>query len=57
MNPGRVVSSVIVRVIEAGRGETRIVVHDLLNRSVKECRSWEAAFEHLQKIARARGLR
>src|SRR5690554_5396962 len=29
MNAGRVISSVIVRVVEAGRGDRRIVVHDL----------------------------
>ena len=49
MNVGRVIASIIVRVVETGRGETRIVVHDLIGRSVKEFQSWEAALEHLRK--------
>lgn len=48
MNVGRVVASIIVRVVETGRGETRIVVHDLIGRTVKEFRTWEAALEHLR---------
>lgn len=57
MHTGRVISSVIVRVVDAGRGETRIVVHDLIGRSVKEFRTWEAALEHLRQGSRPRGLR
>lgn len=57
MRPGRVVSSVIVRVVESGRGERAIFLHDLLWREVREFRSWEEAVAHLRRRSESRGVR
>lgn len=57
MSGGKVVSSVIVRVVDSGRGRTLIVLHDLLRRDVREFRTWEAAMTHLRNVVEARGLR
>ncbi|HEX7040676.1 MAG TPA: hypothetical protein VF202_11205 [Trueperaceae bacterium] len=57
MRPGRVVSTVIVRVVESGRGQRSIVLHDLIAREVREFRTWEEAVAHLRRRSEARGVR
>ena len=57
MGAGKVVSSVIVRVVEKGRGERSIVVHDLLRRELKEFSTWEEAVAHLRRRSETRGVR
>jgi|GEM_PF-1798270 hypothetical protein len=57
MRRGRVVTSVIVRVVDTGRGERAIVVHDLLRREHKEFASWEEAVAHLRRRTDSRGVR
>ncbi|HZW28927.1 MAG TPA: hypothetical protein VFF08_10760 [Trueperaceae bacterium] len=57
MHPGKVVSSVIVRVVDTGRGRRAIVVHDLLRREVREFRTWEEAVAHMRRHAEERGVR
>ncbi len=57
MRPAKVVSTVIVRVVESGRGERSIVLHDLISREVREFGSWEEAVAHLRRRSESRGLR
>lgn len=52
----RVTRSLIVRVIE-GRGERRIVVHDLRSRQVREFGSWDEALAFVRALSEATGLR
>ena len=57
MRTGRVVSSVIVRVVDSGRGGTSIVLLDLQSRELREFRTWEEAMDYMRRLPESRGLR
>ena len=57
MRTGRVVSSVIVRVVDSGRGGTSIVLLDLQSRELREFRTWEEAMDYMSRLSESRGLR
>ncbi|HLV11727.1 MAG TPA: hypothetical protein VKY42_04695 [Trueperaceae bacterium] len=57
MRTGRVVSSVIVRVVDSGRGGTSIVLLDLQSRELREFRTWEEAMDYMRRLSESRGLR
>ena len=50
MRTGRVVSSVIVRVVDSGRGGTSIVLLDLQSRELREFRTWEEAMDYMRRL-------
>lgn len=57
MSKRRVTTSLIIRVIAGGREGARIVLYDLRNGAVHECRDWDEALARLRSLSERSGLR